>query len=91
MQPCDPYLIPPFHNKYQRGFKTEYKAFLVHGGCHGLGSLTLMESEHNTITRKELGENKNTRNDITRRLGVQGCRRLVLNQNGSTLTRRNLI
>ena len=37
------------------------------------GSSTVMESEHNTITRKELEENKKTTNDITRKLEVQEC------------------
>ena len=53
--------------------------------CHGQGSSTVVESEHNKITRKELEENKKTRNDITRKLEVQECRRLALNRNGSTI------
>ena len=51
--------------------------------CQGRGSSTVVESEHNKITRKELEENKKTRNDITRKLEVQECRRLALNRNGS--------
>ena len=53
--------------------------------CHGQGSWTVVESEHNKITRKELEENKKTRNYITWKLEVQECRRLALNRNGSTI------
>ena len=45
--------------------------YAFHTKCHGQGSSTVMESEHNTIIRKELEEDKNTRNDIVQRLEVQ--------------------
>ena len=57
----------------------------------GRDSSTVVELEHNKITRRELEENKNTRNDTTRRIEVQECQGLALNQNGSTMTRVRFI